>query len=175
MAETVTGIFEGVEKKSAKDLGKTGKWTLYTALVSGKKYGLGFDGKLVEDMPTGQPVKVQIEKNDKGYWQLISIEKIDELPVSPQTPVSAAVGHSTGSNTGGVDYSQVDRREALKVACEVVNATFNSPHAKKNLNDAGRVNRIVAWADHFVKYIQTGSIDPVNADLVKKLEEAYKE
>lgn len=175
MSEVRVGKFEGFATHNG--IGRNKKaYTLYSAIVDGTKLSLGFDNALFSEIPTGQPVSVTVSKDPKGYWQVESVEKLDKLPETATQSSPVGVPHSmSGPVPGKVDYSQVDRREALQIAASIVNATCDSPHAKRSVSDAVRVNRVVAWADHFVRYIQTGRLDPVDLEAVKKLEEAIKE
>ena len=51
----------------------------------------------------------------------------------------------------------------------------NNPNSKKNPSLLERVNQVVAYADHFFNYIQTGSSEPLKQDDAKKLAEAVVE
>lgn len=167
------GKFEGVESKSAAQLGKQGNWTIHNMLVGGQKLGLGFDKKLVVDLPIGQGVKVNCVKDAKGYWKVESIEKCDNLPVA--SPAATTAGGADVPVNGGQRTEvqlQIVRQTAVKVAADIVNSVYSSPDAKKKLDDLKRVNRVVVLADHLTNYVLKGTIDPVNEEGVKKLADA---
>jgi len=167
------GTYEGLEAKSGTS--KAGKpWTMFSAKIAGKKYGLGFSNKLVEGLKVGSYVEFEASQSprDLRYFDLQSIEVSAAIPPVAGTVVESSV---VPSGTQKNDYQQIDRRVALQVAGEVVNAAFNNPNSKKNPSLLERVNQVVAYADHFFNYIQTGSSEPLNLEDVKKLADAVVE
>lgn len=172
------GKYEGVESKTAAQLNKQGNWTIHNMLVGGQKLGLGFDKKLVSELPIGQGVKVNCIKDTKGYWKVESIEKCDNLPIPRPQTVAQTAGGADVPVQGGQRTEvqlQIVRQTAVKVAADIVNSVYSNPDAKKKLDDLKRVNRVVILADHLTNYVLRGTIDPVNEEGVKKLAEALVE
>lgn len=159
MSETVESITKvGVitditsESRTSKETGR--KFTVHNLFVDGKKYGLGYNDKLVKNagVKTGDTVKVTIVK--KGdYWNVDSLEKTDEKPTVPTTTVSGTTSESPRGNV----QQQIVRQTALKAATDVVVA-FNAGR-KQHLPLTDLMSKVVATADHFVRYIETGKVE----------------
>jgi len=169
-SETIYGKFNGTDSKSGTTNGRN--WTMYSAIFDTRKVGIGFDKKIVADIPVGQGCKVAVVKDAKGYWKVESIEKCDNLPV--QTPATTAGGADVPVQGGQRTEVQLQivRQTAVKVAADIVNSVYSSPDAKQKLNDLKRVNRVVVLADHLTNYVLRGTVDPINEEGVKKLVEA---
>src|SRR3990172_5557397 len=168
------GVYEGLEAKSGTSKVGNKPWTVYSAKIAGKKYGLGFTDKLVEGLKVGSYVEFEASQSprDPRYFDLQSIEVSTATPPVAGTNVDSS---AAPSGTQKNDYQQIDRRVALQVAGEVVKAGFYKPNSKKNSSLLERVNQVVAYADHFFNYIQTGSSEPLKQDDAKKLAEAVVE
>jgi len=165
--EAVYGKYEGVETRTGNTNGRN--WTMYSLLINGRKIGIGFNNKIVADVPVGQNVKLGVSKDAKGYWKVDTIEKVDTLPVESQTEVSRPV---QGPGRPEVQL-QIVRQTAIKVAADVVNATYAD--GARKIKAVARIQQTVVLADHLVAYILTGNIDPLNEEQVKKFEEALKD
>jgi transcriptional regulator GlxA family with amidase domain len=69
-------------------------------------------------------------------------------------------------------FITVDRREALRIASELVVARINHPNGPQSTPQLARMlAEVSALADHLVSYIQTGVTEPLSAEEVQKLRE----
>src|SRR3990172_3590209 len=175
----VTKIYEEVKQK--KD--KTGTFKVYNLFVDEKKYGLGYKRKLVDDanVTTGDTVRVTIVKTG-DYWNVDSLEKVDSQAAATTTstptdsrtdstakaPVAETPVRTNGAN--GVQQ-QIVRQTALKVASDMVIGFANAPTRKAAMPLDQQFGKIIAFADHCVKYVETGKVDLANVEDAKKLAE----
>jgi len=165
--KSMQGIVEKINQKVVQLA--NGPRTAYSVLISGAWYSLGFDNKLL--VASGVAEKDTVEftshKNEKGYNNLDSLTKIASAPATSPAPVATTVTKSTGS----ADYSSVDRREALKVAGDLVLGYYNHPASKKVTSLDVLLSKTVALADHLFRYISTGKVEVVNQEDAAKVEE----
>ena len=164
------GIVEKVNQKVVQLA--NGPRTAYSLLISGAWYSLGFDNKLL--VASGVAEKDTVEftshKNDKGYNNLDTLTKLAAGTVT--TPATSPTTTQTKSSGGSADYSSVDRREALKVAVDLVLGFYNHPAAKKVNSLDTLLNKVVSNADHLFRYISTGKVEVLDQADAAKIEEA---
>jgi len=186
MSESITkvGVVTQIseEVKTKKD--KSGTFKVYNLFVDEKKYGLGYKRKLVDDanVTTGDTVKVTIVKTG-DYWNVDSLEKVDPQATvaTPDTkgdpekdrPAVEPTGATTPARTNGANgvQQQIVRQTALKVSADMVIGFANAPTRKAAMPLDQQLGKIVAFADHFVKYVETGKVDLANVEDAKKLTE----
>lgn len=145
---------------------KVGTFTVFNIVVDGKLYGLGFNRKVVDDagIKVGDRVKVVIVKGPTGYYQVDSLEKTTETPTSIPAMTS---GNNQSAPTNKGDYSQIDRREAIKCSLELV-SSFYGKKEKSTVSLANQFKQAIALADHVVHYVQNGTVE-INPEDLKKL------
>lgn len=168
-SEVLKGIFEGYT--SAQRNTPKGTSTAYTITISGKKIGAGFSNKLFKDLPSGTPVEYTIKQNGN----FINLESLQAVPGTPTGTVPAQKGEFVSSGptpTGSSVQVQIVRQNALSHASALVIAQAFNLDKKPTLKKM--VENTVAFADHFVRYIETGKVEVLNEEVAKKLEEAVK-
>ena len=168
---TKTGIVTKIEEEAKSKDGRTFK--VYNLHVDGKKYGLGYKRKLVDDsgVKTGDTVRVTIVKKDgSDYWNVDSLEKVDPATTSTQ-PTTQTSTAPTPTTNGHTDYSQINRREALKVAVQMVSPFATDTRRKVAMPLDQQLGKIVAYADYFVKYVETGKVELASVEDARKLTE----
>lgn len=167
----VGNVDEVKEEIKNKKPPKVGTFKVYNIVLDSKLYGLGFNRKIVDDsgIKVGDRVKAVLVKNFLGYYQVDSLEKTTEAPTSAPVTGSSQVPSNTNNNapTNKGDYSQIDRREAVKCAMELV-SSFYGKKEKSAVSLANQFKQAVAIADHVTHYIQTGTVE-INPEDLKKL------
>lgn len=165
-SEILKGTFEGftsAERKTAR-----GMSIAYTVIISGKKIGAGFSNKLFKDMAPGTPVEYTVQQNGN----FINLDSLQAIPGGHvQAPAQkGSVSPSPAAPTGSTVQVQIVRQNALSHASALVIAQAANLEKKPTLKKM--VENTVAFADHFVRYIETGKVEVLNEDVAKKLEEA---
>lgn len=171
-----TGIFQGSESVMRNT--KNGMVPAYTVIIDGKKISAGFQSKAFSGIPAGSKVEFITEKNAQGYVKLKTIAQIpnDTSNTGLSTPsVSPMVDapHITEPAKQFVVQKETIRRSALEIAERMVSQQANSLE-KMRPSLVKRAQLTVAYADHFVKYIETGVVEPLNDDVVTKIKEAVE-
>lgn len=163
------GVFNGTASKTGTTNGR--QWTVYNVNINGQSYGLGYTTQLTQGINPGDTVEFTVKENPKraGFFNIETLTKAIPAPVATNTQTGS------GALKSGVDYSSVDRRAALEVAANLVVARFNHPAAKQVKSLVDYLKETVALADHFTRFIQTGVVEVLKPEEVKKVEEAVAE
>jgi len=125
VSETIRGTFEGYTIKTGNK--KNGdKWTLYTVIVDGKKYGYGFTAPKAG---VGEVVTFNAEKNDKGYWDIEdgsfkTTGATAPVAASNSAPAAQAAGVATPYNDP--KQSSIETQSSISAAARIVAAQINA-------------------------------------------------
>jgi hypothetical protein len=170
------GTFQGSVQTTSPTTGKV----YHKVTIDGKSYNVFKN--LAAGLIPGQQVEYGTSQNGQ-YTNLTSLVAVGNTAPVPQTvPVVApAIPFLTTpaptvlvpSNGNGKDtYITVDRREALRIASELVIARISAPNGPKQTPQLARMlAEVTALADHLVAYVQTGTAEPLSAEEVAKLKE----
>lgn len=167
-----SGVYEKVETFKTERM----RSPVFNVFISGQKYGGGFKNP-VKDIPNGSPVLFESKTNERGYLELVSIQVAPGAVVQTAsqtsiTPPSQTLPSQTHLIGTGTDYTKIDRRDMVGDAIEVVKAFYSHPHGPKKVPSlAELVFKVVTVADHFVAYIQTGTVEPLSPEEIARMKE----
>jgi hypothetical protein len=180
MAETLTkvGVVTQISEEVKPKKDGSGSFKVYNLFLDGKRVaGLGYSRKLVDNagVTAGDTAKVTMVKKDgSDFWNVDSIEKVEAVAPNQSTTTQTSPTPTPTAKTSspnGIDYSQINRREALKVAVEIVARFATDSRRKAAMPLDQQLGKVVAYSDHLVKYIETGKLELANAGDVAKLKE----
>lgn len=164
MNNIIEGKFEGIQEKTGSSA--RGPWTMYSALVSGKRYNAGFSKAIFSGLEIGDYVRLELIQAGK-YLNLSKIEKINEnRPNQTQTTTSSSAS-SVPEQSDSERFKPVSRRECLGHAASFVNGQADHPLSKRNPSAVERMKKAVALAEHLVKWTETGLLEEISQDEVK--------
>lgn len=111
-----------------KELPKHWSFRIYANKEFGQIWVNSFDKK-PDEIKEGVDVVAEVEKNDKGFWNLKKIDKKYAMVVKEEHGVAPS------------NQLQIIRQSSLRSACQLVNGTNANPDMVKNI------------ADDFVKWV----------------------
>jgi hypothetical protein len=149
---TFQGFLTKLTSKSGS--GKRGPWTVYSGRVEkddGTEYdnwlGFGFDSPPCKE---GDYVKIEAEKDAKGYFKVSKVEVLKNPPAK-SAPVATATGQKEGSyvdNRQSSIHYQSSRKDAIEIVKTLISMdALPITAAKTKAGEAKRYEEIMALVD----------------------------